>query len=176
MIDNDIERLRTEALHLQKAALWAAERHYAAETPWYSVVPLLTVPTAILSAIGGAAAFSRLNHSEVVAGTIAIIVAVLTAISTRLNPESRAAIHHRTAKAYEALYHEAGFFYRVESLSPSFTREKLEEKLQSISTKLNAVNESAPGISGRAYRIATKKINENAGEVVGSMDNELERK
>jgi hypothetical protein len=108
-----LNRIRAEAKHIAEASLLAAERHYAAETPWYHWNYLLGIPSTILAAVAGAAAFSKIAHSELVAGGISIVVAILSSLTTFLDPHKKASTHHNSAKAYEALYHNAGFFYRT---------------------------------------------------------------
>jgi hypothetical protein len=111
-----IEQYRAEADRIRGASLWAAERHYAAETPWYYAVYWFGIPTTVLSAIAGAAAFSKITNSALLAGSISITVAILSSLMTFLDPSRKATIHHTAAKSYEALYHEAGYFRRIELL------------------------------------------------------------
>jgi hypothetical protein len=160
------ERIRAEAKRISDASLLAAERHYAAETPWYNWNYILGVPSTILAALAGAAAFSKLNHSEIVAGSISIVVAILSSLTTFLDPHKKATAHHQSAKDYEALYHNAGFFYRVQSLGEKVEPTKLEQKLETLVSKLNELNRNSPAIPGSAYKIANQKIKENRGEVV----------
>ena len=63
-MDEALERYRNEAAHVRKAALEAAERHYAAETPWYYMIYWLGIPSTILSAIAGAAAFPKIQSDH----------------------------------------------------------------------------------------------------------------
>ena len=161
-----MDRIRQEAKRIQEQSLWAAERHYAAETPWYIWNYLLGIPTTILAAVAGAAAFSKVNNSEFVAGCISILVAILTSLITLLDPHKKASIHHNSAKAYETLYHNSDFFYRIESLNEMVDLQELEKKLHDLNSKLNELNQSSPAIPGRAYRIAEQNIKAGKGEVI----------
>jgi hypothetical protein len=158
-----IDRMRAEAKRIKEASLLAAERHYAAETPWYHWNYSLGIPSTVLAAAAGAAAFSKYG---VVAGGISIVVAVLSSLTTFLDPNKRASIHHASAKAYEALYHSAGFFYRFESLNDNADTEDLEQKLSALNSAFLELNKSSAAIGGRAYRIADENIKEKRGEVV----------
>jgi hypothetical protein len=161
-----VELFRDEAKRVRLTALLAAERHYAAETPWYHMVYYLGIPSTILSAVAGAAAFSKIEKSEIVAGSISIIVAILTSLMTFLDPTKKAELYHATAKSYEGLYHQSGYFGRVELAKENPDINKCEEALKLLIAKLNELNESSPSIPGRAYRIAEKNIINNRGEVV----------
>jgi hypothetical protein len=76
MIDT-VERCRTEVNHICRASLATAERHYAAETPWCNTTYWLGIPAIVLSAIAGAAAFYNITNSELLPGSIYILVAIL---------------------------------------------------------------------------------------------------
>ena len=163
-MDPDIDRLRTEARSIQEASLWAAERHYAAETPWYMFLNWVGALIAVLSGAASVAAFSNLKNG-VIAGSISALVTVLTALTTRLKPDAKASLHHKNAKAFELLYNRAGYFYRIETLNPSLKRADLEKSLLALTTKLNELKQNSPGLSTRAYKTAEKKIKSNTGEV-----------
>jgi hypothetical protein len=165
-MDEAKELLRKEAKGIQLACLTTAEEHYAAETPWFSARHWLGVPLALLSAVASAAAFSKLNHSEILAGIISLMVAVLTALSSFLTPEKKANEHHKFAKDYERLYNEVGYFFRVESVIRQADLPKLEEKLIALKAKMEDLNHSRPGITKRAGRVAAEHIKNNTGEVI----------
>jgi hypothetical protein len=165
-VNETIDRMRAEAKRIKEASLLAAERHYAAETPWYHWNYSLGIPSTVLAAVAGAAAFSKQAHSEFVAGGISIVVAVLSSLNTFLDPHKRASSHHASAKDYEALYHSAGFFYRIESLNESSDTKDLAQKLTALNSTFSELNKNSLAISGRAYRIADGNIQEKRGEVV----------
>ncbi|HEY9826674.1 MAG TPA: SLATT domain-containing protein [Stenomitos sp.] len=162
---NALERIRNEAKHIHGASYWAAERHYAAETPWYQANYWLGVPSVILAAIASASAFSNWK-SGVAAGILSIAVAVLSSLNTFLNPNKKANAHHSSAKADESLYHAVGYFYRIESLKDGANVTELEKRLTKLSKDLDDLNKNSSELSGRAYRIAEEKIKNNRGEVV----------
>src|SRR6266436_1197037 len=85
-MDEAVERYRNEATFMRNAALEAAERNYAAETPWYFMINWLGIPSTVSSAVAGAAAFSKIEASYFVAGVISITVAILTSLITFLDP------------------------------------------------------------------------------------------
>ncbi|CCE05789.1 conserved hypothetical protein [Bradyrhizobium sp. STM 3843] len=160
-------RIRAEAASIQNASLLAAERHYAAETPWWHWNLIIGIPATVLAAVAGAAAFSNITHSELVAGSISIIVAILSSLTTFIDPKKTFADHHASAKAYEALYRQAGFFYRIESLAESADEGTLQTKLSELSLRFNQLNERSLPISGSAIRHAAAVIKgDKPGEVI----------
>jgi hypothetical protein len=148
------KNIRLEALRIELASLLAAERHYAAETPWYHWNLIIGIPSTVLAAVAGAAAFSKLANSEIVAGSISIVVAVLSGLITFVDPKKNFADHHASAKGYEALYHQAGLFYRVESRPTHTTEAELLEKLKELSSEFDRLNTQSQPISGQAYKHA----------------------
>jgi len=158
--------IRERADRIRKASLKAAEEHYAAETPWYSLKSWLGIPLALLSAVAGAAAFSQLNHSAVVAGSLSVTVAALTALTSVLSPEKRAEENHRFAKEYEKLYNRAAMFHDIESVIGNLDQKTLEQKLSTLLATFEHLNATRPGISGRAYRTAAANLAKGHGEVI----------
>lgn len=161
-----IDELRIEAKELQGQSLTAAERHFAAEGPWYYLNYWLGVPSSVFAAIAGATGLSQLPNSGFVAGIIALVVAGLTALLTLLDPSKKGDIFHRFAKEYEILYHEVGYFHRVESRTEKAEPAKLLAQLKKLVTRFNELNRDSPAISIRAQRRADKNLANGTGEVV----------
>lgn len=168
-MDEERERIRAEALSIRRTALLAAERHYAAESPWYYMVYWLGIPATMLAALSGAAAFANIANG-LVAGVISIIVAILTSLMTFLNPNTKGDAHHAAAKGYEALYHSAGIFYRVESLSSAIDPNKQLELMMALSTTFNDLNKTSPVMSGWGLRHGGEAVRTGVGEVVRDPD------
>jgi len=163
------QRIRDEASRIEEASLWAAERHYAAETPWFMINFWLGIPSVILAAIASAAAFSDVQSSKLVAGGVSLAVAALTALLTFLDPHKRAHLHHETAKQYEALYHQAGFFNRIQTQDTNCTTDDLAKVLTAFHARFNEINQGSPSVPCRAYRVAERHIKSHKGEVVRSL-------
>jgi hypothetical protein len=161
----DIETLKTETEQLRNKSLTAAERHYAAETPWYHANYWFGIPAIMLAGVAGAAAFAKLDPTGIVSGVISTVVAVLSGLMTFLDPSKKADTHHRFAKAYERLYHETGFFSRVALHAETTPVSDLEKQLLALTAKFMDLNTTSPAISGRAQRVARGKLAENTGEV-----------
>lgn len=159
-------RLAQEAEHLRRAALVAAERHYAAETRWFHSNYWIGLPAAVFSSLASAAAFQETDGWHDVAGFIAIGVAVLSALSAFLDPKARAQQHHSSAKAFEALYHRLGFYDRVgRPRQKAANAEDAEAQLKAFNEEIVQLLAQSPPIPGYAYVRADKNLRGKWGEV-----------
>lgn len=158
------ETLVAEADHLRRVALFAAERHYAAETPWFYSIYWLGVPVSVLSAIASAGAFYESSWSHMVAGIISLVVAVLSALATFFDPRAKAMQHHTLAKAFESLYHQVGFFRRV-MLDTQQASPKDLSRLKAFTADFVKLTQSTPPVPARIYRRAARNLRNNKGEV-----------
>jgi hypothetical protein len=120
----------------------------------------------VLAAIAGALSFLDLPFGRYFVGGIALTVTVLSALMTFLDPTKKATAYHNTAKAYEALYHKSGFFYRIGTMIENADVEALQEKLLALHDQYNELNQTSLPLREKAYRIAKKKILSGSGEVV----------
>ena len=164
------DRVKDELRRLEGLCLIAAERHYAAETPWYHLNYWLGIPSMMISAITGASAFSKFENHEWVTAGIALIAAGLAALLTFLDPFKRASVHHTTGRGFEALYHAAGRLVRLETPAETARVDALEKKLAELTLKFDELLQSSPALPGRAYAIAEKKLISGNGEVLRLVD------
>ena len=161
-----LNRIRDEARRLEYQCLWAAERHYAAETPLYALNHWLGIPSAVLAAIAGTTAFTTFQHHEWVTAVIALSASVLTSLLTFIDPYKKASVHHRIGRGFEALYHDAGILARFEVERDNPNLPGLDAKLEALVTKFNELLQSSPGLPGHAYRTAAKNLATSKGEVL----------
>jgi hypothetical protein len=168
-VEEDVDRIRAEALQIRRAALISAERHFAAESPWFRMVYWLGLPAAVLSAIASAAAFTQVFGGWL-AGIVSLVVVIITTLMTVLNPQERASKHHALAIGYEGLYRAAGFFYRIESLNPKLDAVGREQALKALVTMQKALNDDRPPVEGKAYAAADENLKKGYGEVARDPD------
>jgi len=156
--------LLAEADHLRRVALFAAERHYAAETPWFYSVYWFNLPVMVLSAIAGLVAFMEFPWRQEVAASISMIVAALAALATYLDPRTKANQHHALAKAFESLYHEIGLYSRVLAVAENAERKDLW-RIKAFTKEFLRLMRSTPPVPARIYRRARKNLASGKGEV-----------
>ena len=159
MVKTTLEESRAAA-EVRFTALTNAERHYVAETPWYWLLYALGIPSTILSAVAGATAFAK--FPDWVTGTLAIGAAILSGLTTFLEPAKKASAHHAAAKEYEALYREAD----VGLVETNFEEKRTIDILNRLSSKLNSLSKTSPTIPGMARRVAERRMAKGTGEVV----------
>lgn len=151
-----------EAQRIEEAALYSSKGHFAAAQFWRRLHFWTGVPISITSAIAGASALSDFDASGLVAGVLAIIVAVLTGIVTFLNPNDRAAAHFTSANKYDALVNRVRIFWSIECWN-DVTDQILTSQLLDYSAQKDALNQSCTQIPDGAYRIAKKGIADGEG-------------
>lgn len=160
-----------EAKRLEETALYSFKGHHCAAAGWANAHLWLGLPTAILSTLVGAATFSQYakTHPEVafVAGCISITVAVLSGITTFLNPNKREAAHLSAGHGFSRINQEARLFWSVECwLEESETI--LSAKLREMIDRKDDLNSKSPQVPGWAYKKARAGI--AAGEAEFKVD------
>lgn len=161
---DETAELAQEAEHLRRAALVAAERHFAAETRWFHSSYWIGLPAAVLASLASAAAFQEGGDWHDLAGFIAIAVAILSALSAFLDPKARAQQHHAAAKAFEALYHRVGLYDRLRRPSEAET-ETVKGQLATFTDEYVQLRAQSPAIPGYAYTRADRNMRQGWGEV-----------
>src|ERR1700680_2856686 len=89
-----------ETRRLEEDVLHAEKQHFSMATIWRRIHLAICVPSGVAAAVAGV---SALNDHPILAGALAIISAILTALLTFLNPEKSAAAHHQAGIRYSDL-------------------------------------------------------------------------
>lgn len=150
-----------EAKRLEETTLYSSKGHHCAAARWGNGHLWLGLPTAILSTLVGAASFAQFakQSPEVafVAGCISITVAVLSGVTTFLNPNKREASHLAAAHGFDRINNDTRLFWSVECwLEESET--VLNAKLKELIDRKNDLNAKSPQIPNWAYVRAKKGI------------------
>lgn len=74
--------------------------HFVTAEFWSGFHLWVGIPTAILAAVAATSAFASW---EIAAGVVSIVIAALSAVSTFLNPNEKAAAHLNAGNSYDAL-------------------------------------------------------------------------
>jgi hypothetical protein len=164
------DRIKSEAERLEALCLLAAERHYAAETPWYHLNYFLGIPSTIIAATAAVTALSNPPTKQWVTAVIALLAAALSALLTFLDPYKHASVHHATARSYEALYHSSGRFLRLELTKDHTDPDVIEKTLGALTNRFDEVLQSSPALPGSAYKTAERNLGTGKGEVLRVFD------
>jgi hypothetical protein len=150
-----------EAKRLEESTLHSFKGHHCAASGWQSRHLVLGIPMVILSTVVGAAAFSKYSTEYpwvgVVGGILSITVAVLSAITTFLNPNEKENAHFSAAHGYDKLNNDSRIFWSIECWQEEST-ELLASQLKSLVDKKNELNSTSPQIPDWAYKKAKKGI------------------
>ena len=163
-----IALVQAEAARVEEQCLVAAERHYAAETPWYHMNYFLGLPSAILALVAGTTALPKLGAPDWIPVTAGLLAAALTALLTFLDPNKRASVHHTCARSFETLYQAAGFLSRYEVQIYVEKPAALQDRLTKLNNDFTELLRSSPAIPGHAYRSAAAHLAAGTGEVLRS--------
>jgi hypothetical protein len=153
-----------KAKELEEAVYYSSEGHYEDAKRWARIHFLIGIPASLFSAVAGASALAQFDNHNVVAGILAIIVAVLTALATFLNPNERASTYHASGDKFNALKSNINFFYCVQVYlagdeeDPKTSNQKLAEHLQNFFKQKDDLNASSLPISEMAYKKAKRTI------------------
>jgi len=156
-----------EAERITEDALYSAKGHFEAARDWERWHYWIGIPAAILAAASGV---SALKDSPILAAILAFLVAVLTALTTFLNPRERANQQQAAGNAYKSLQNDARIFAEVECAAPAST--SLRETLSALNSRRNELNEKSPLIPRSAFERGRKGI--LAGEATYVADRKTE--
>lgn len=148
--DDEIEQLGRRAREVYDVAMWEADFHKAAADYWSAVHYGLGLPTVVLSAVASTSALADFDKSNVVAAALALIVAVLAALTTFLNPNKTAESHLTASGQFRTLGYSAQSFDR--DLSPSLTDARAKTGIHALEDERNRLIRESPSYSDRVAR------------------------
>ena len=161
-----------EAKRLEETALHSAKGHHCAARRWNGRNLWLGLPMVIISSIAGGAAFTQAAKEYfwlgIIAGVASIIVAILSAINTFLNPNEKEGAHLTAAHAFDKLNNETRVFWSIECWQGH--EEALSSKLKELISIKDKLNSDSPQIPRWAYLEAKKGIKD--GEASFKVDDE----
>ncbi|HED37622.1 MAG TPA: SLATT domain-containing protein [Ignavibacteria bacterium] len=152
------EKITYEAKRIEEDSLYSAKGHFYTGQRWVKVNLWLGSISVIFSAIAGASALSQFDYHNIIAGSLAIIVAGLTAIVTFLNPNERASVHLKAGNKYSALKNDTRIFYNIE-MNEIGDKETFDS-LQKLNAQRNKLNIETHQIPKWAFKKARKGIEE----------------
>lgn len=161
------EELRQEASRIEEDTEYSAKGHYNAAERWSRYHMLIGLPSALVAALAGSAAF---NDYSFLAGCLAFISTALVTVLTFLKPSEKAENHKSVAGNYLALRNRTRLFREIE-LPDCDDQQLMKEQLFEYAKQRNELNSSSPGISKKDYERAKKEI--EAGYSTYKVDKEV---
>lgn len=147
-----------ENKRIEESSLYSAKGHFAAAHTWANFHLIIGVPIVVLAAIAGS---SFVNNNNVMAGVLSLVVAVLSAVMTFLNPNERSSSHLNAGNSYDVLQNEVRIFRTIDCWRED-PEQILTERLKNFSNQKGKLNQGSPQIPWWAYQIAKRGI--KAGE------------
>ena len=151
-----VKKIIEEAKRIEEDCLYSSKRQFETANTWMRIHYWIGIPATVFSAIAGVSILSQSN-SYIIAGFLAIMVAALIAVSTFLNPNEKATLHHNAGNRYNALKEKARYFYQIECINNA-DFQQLKEKLKELSRKKEELNKDSPLTHRKAYEKAKKGI------------------
>jgi len=156
-----------EAQRIEEATMHSSKGHFASAAIWRGMHVSLGIPTTILASIAAASAFSRTDAPHSIGGWISIAVAVLSVLTTFLNPPAKANAHFTAGNGYGTLRDKARIYRTIDCLGAS--EEALENRLQELCSEKSELNQKSPQIPWFGRYFAKRGI--AAGEAAYEIDN-----
>lgn len=168
------DQVIAEAKRLEESTLYSCKGHHQAAQGWKSWHLWLGIPTVVISAMVGVAAFSQSAEQNAYMAALAIalsiVVSILSAITTFLNPNEKESAHLAAAHAYDRLNNTARMFWTIDCWAADATDEGLTVQLKALVSEKDELNKSSPQIPRRAYLAAKKGILDGEAAFVVDQD------
>lgn len=141
---------------LYKEANLQALAHLYAANYWGGSYLFLGIAITTLSAAVSASIFSESGYFAVVGGFISLLLVIISALSTFLNPDQRTNLHHKAYTHYLGLSGRAKAFYSIDLKLRKKTIEELCLVYQDLAKELEELRNSSPRLPIRHIDRAIK--------------------
>jgi hypothetical protein len=148
------KKLADEAARIEEDTEHSFKGHYNAAARWARYHLCIGLPSALLAAVAGAAAF---KDEPELAGALALVSTALTTVLTFLKPSEHAEIHKNVAGQYQALRNQARIFREI-GLLDGMTPDEAKARLFELTNMRDELNQRAPAIARRDYELAKRDI------------------
>lgn len=149
-----LEAIARECSRMEEDCLYSAKGCFEAATNWNRVHLSIGIPTALVAAIAGVSAF---NDYPLLAGSLAILVAALSSVSTFLNPSQKAQTFQSAGNRYNSLRARLRFLREVTSRT-AISAEDQATQLKDVLADKETLSQESPIIPRSAFERARKGI------------------
>ena len=158
-MDDDIvikNEICIEAQRLLEDVTYSSKSHYEAARYWNNFNTYLGILIILFATISSSISYSVFDIDASIAGSLAIIVAIITGINTFLNFNERVVCHQNAGNEYNSLSGRIRRLINIEC--KSIPVEPLYDKLQKFGEERDQMNRDAPPIPRFAYHAGKKGI------------------
>jgi len=167
-----LEAIINEAKRIEENCLHTSKSHFVVAHFWTKFHLWIGIPTAVLAAIAGTIAFASFKYGNSIAGVLSIIVTILSAVATFLNPKECSNTHLMAGNNYDSLLTRVRIFWTIDCRREE-SIDILSDKLKDFAVERERLNRDCSQPSKWAYKKAKKGIEE--GEAEYQIDKESER-
>jgi hypothetical protein len=107
--------IRDELLRMEEDCTHSGKAHFNASSRWIFWHYFFGIPSVILATAAGAAFF---KDYPIIAGSMTLVVAILTGLMTFLKPSERSASHKSSGDQYLALRNDSRVFREIALARP----------------------------------------------------------
>lgn len=145
--------LAKEAARLEEDVLFAEKQHFSMATIWRRVHLALGIPASVFAALAG---LSAVQSRPILAASLAICSAILSALLTFLNPAEAGSAHHHAGIKYGTV---RGKLRRLRELDLiGEVSLELRRDVENLAAEKAEIMEASPHIGGLAYRLGKASI------------------
>jgi hypothetical protein len=154
-----LEAIVAEAKRIEENCLHTSKSHFVVAHFWSRFHLLVGIPTAVLAAIAGTIAFASFTYGNIIAGFLSIIVTILSAVATFLNPKDCSNTHLKAGNDYDSLLTRVRIFRTIQCRTEQSV-DILEAKVNDFAAERDRLNHDCPQPPRWAYKKAKKGIDE----------------
>lgn len=156
-----------EAKRIEENCLFSSKGHFVASHFWTNFHLWIGIPSVIIAAVAGTLSFAQFTNHHIVSGVLSIVVVVLTAVSTFLNPKERAGTYLSSGNNYESLRCKVRIFWTIECRNEN-SEQLLTDRLKDLAQERDRLNRDCPQVPKLAYLKAKRGI--ESGEASFQVD------
>ena len=158
-----LDAIIKEAKRIEENCLHTSKSHFVVAHVWTNFHLGTGIPTAVLAAIAGTMAFASLKYNNILVGVLSIIVCILSAVTTFLNPKECSNSHLTAGNNYDSLLTNVRIFWTIDCRREDSVN-ILADKLKEFSARRDQLNRDCPQPPKWAYKKAKKGIDEGEAE------------
>ena len=156
-MSNIRDKIIKEAKRIEEDSLYSAKKHFITASFWKNFHYSIGIPSVILASISGVSALSQFDNHGIIAGILALTVAVLTSIYSFLNPEEISKSNLDAGNRYLTLRNQSRIFHDI-TCSTKISDEDLTNQLIELTGKRDELNQNSPQNVPWAYKLAKREI------------------
>jgi len=156
----DLEsEINKECQRIEEDCIYSSKGHFEASSCWKRIHLWIGIPSAI---IAGVASVSAFEENTLLAGVLAILVAAMGAVSTFLNPSSKATEHNGAGNSYLGLRNRVRRFRNIEL--PGMNSDEAKERILAFGQQKDDLSSSTPQIPEWAFKKARANIEDGQAD------------